>query len=158
MNIRAQLIMPYNLSFGIQSFQLTQYPAERFFLRSGSGIRRLTQFIQSTFIANRQTVQVESERVCANLTHWAGVMQRAILRHIKMIPDTFEATFQMALEQLLLREGNIRTGSTAMHNDIQNAARHIFLLQRELFQLFHSIRPFRYVPYKTLHPEQIRLK
>lgn len=120
MNRSTKLIMPHNLCFRILMFENCQQVKQRKTLRLCSRIRRTTFFIQTTFIANSNTMPVETSHMRARLRYRATMMKFSITGDVKMIPYILETSLQVTLSKLLYGEGNIAARRAAMNHQQLN--------------------------------------
>ena len=106
MNRSTKLIMPHNLCFRILMFENCQQVKQRKTLRLCSRIRRTAFFIQSTFIADSNTVPVESSHMRPWFRYRPAMVKFPIAGDVKMITYILETSLQMTLAKLLYGEGN----------------------------------------------------
>ena len=120
MNRSTKLIMPHDLRFRILMFENRQQVKQRKTLCLCSRIRRTTFFIQPTFIANSNTMPVETSHMRTGLRYRATMVKFSITGDVKMITYILETSLQMTLSKLLYGEGNIAARCAAMNHQQLN--------------------------------------
>ena len=85
MNRSTKLIMPHDLRFRILMFENRQQVKQRKTLCLCSRIRRTAFFIQSTFIADSNTVPVESSHMRSRFRYRPAMVKFPIAGDVKMI-------------------------------------------------------------------------
>ena len=112
--------MPHDLCFRILMFENCQQVKQRKTLRLCSRIRRTAFFIQSTFIADSNTVPVESSHMRPWFRYRPAMVKFPIAGDVKMITYILETSLQMTLAKLLYGEGNIAARCAAMNHQQLN--------------------------------------
>ena len=120
MNRSTKLIMPHDLCFRILMFENRQQVKQRKTLRLRSRICRTAFFIQSTFIADSNTVPVESSHMRSRFRYRPAMVKFPIAGDVKMITYILETSLQMTLSKLLYGEGNIAARCAAMNHQQLN--------------------------------------
>lgn len=120
MNRSTKLIMPHDLRFRILMFENRQQVKQRKTLRLRSRIRRTAFFIQSTFIADSNTVPVESSHMRSRFRYRPAMVKFPIAGDVKMITYILETSLQMTLSKLFYGEGNIAARCAAMNHQQLN--------------------------------------
>ena len=120
MNRSTKLIMPHDLCFRILMFENRQQVKQRKTLCLCSRIRRTTFFIQPTFIANSNTMPVETSHMRTGLRYRATMVKFSITGDVKMIPYILETSLQVTLSKLLYGEGTIAARRAAMNHQQLN--------------------------------------
>ena len=112
--------MPHDLCFLILMFENRQQVKQRKTLRLRSRICRTAFFIQSTFIADSNTVPVESSHMRSRFRYRPAMVKFPIAGDVKMITYILETSLQMTLSKLLYGEGNIAARCAAMNHQQLN--------------------------------------
>ena len=120
MNRSTKLIMPHDLRFWILMFENRQQVKQCKTLRLCSRICRTPFFIQSTFIADSNTVPVESSHMRTRFRYRSAMVKFSIAGDVKMIPYILETSLQVTLAKLLYGEGNIAARRAAMNHQQLN--------------------------------------
>ena len=84
-------------------------------LRGSSCIRRFAIFIQSAFIADSDTMPVESTHMSTHLRDGTAMVKNSVTGNIKMVTDIKKAPLQMTFAKLFYTEANIAARSAAMN-------------------------------------------
>lgn len=120
MNRSTKLIMSHDLRFWILMFENRQQVKQRKTLCLCSRICRTAFFIQSTFIADSNTVPVESSHMRSRFRYRPAMVKFPIAGDVKMITYILETSLQMTLAKLLYGEGNIAARCAAMNHQQLN--------------------------------------
>ena len=84
-------------------------------LCGSSCIRRFAIFIQSAFIADSDTMPVESTHMSTHLRDGTAMVKNSVTGNIKMVTDIKKAPLQMTFAKLFYTEANIAARSAAMN-------------------------------------------
>lgn len=133
MNRSTKLIMPHDLRFRILMFENRQQVKQRKTLRLRSRVCRTAFFIQSTFIADSNTVPVESSHMRSRFRYRPAMVKFPIAGDVKMITYILETSLQMTLSKLFYGEGNIAARCAAMNHQQLNLSGEILI-----FRTFHT--------------------
>lgn len=101
-------------------FENCQQVKQRKTLRLCSRICRTAFFIQSTFIADSNTVPVESSHMRSRFRYRPAMVKFPIAGDVKMITYILETSLQMTLSKLFYGEGNIAARCAAMNHQQLN--------------------------------------
>ena len=108
MNRGTKLIMSRYLRLRILMLENRQQIDQGKTLRGSSCIRRFAIFIQSAFIADSDTMPVESTHMSTHLRDGTTMVKNSVTGNIKMVTDIKKAPLQMTFAKLFYTEANMR--------------------------------------------------
>ena len=133
MNRGTKLIMSRYLRLRILMPENRQQIDQGKTLCGSSCIRRFAIFIQSAFIADSDTMPVESTHMSTHLRDGTAMVKNSVTGDVKMIPYILETSLQVTLSKLLYGEGNIAARRAAMNHQQLNLSGEILI-----FRTFHT--------------------
>ena len=133
MNRGTKLIMSRYLRLRILMPENRQQIDQGKTLCGSSCIRRFAIFIQSAFIADSDTMPVESTHMSTHLRDGTAMVKNSVTGNIKMVTDIKKAPLQMTFAKLFYTEANIAARSAAMNHQQLNLSREILI-----FRTFHA--------------------
>ena len=133
MNRGTKLIMSRYLRLRILMPENRQQIDQGKTLCGSSCIRRFAIFIQSAFIADSDTMPVESTHMSTHLRDGTTMMKNSVPGDIKMIANITKTPLQMTFSKPFYREGNIAARSAAMNHQQLNLSGEILI-----FRTFHT--------------------
>ena len=111
MNRGTKLIMSRYLRLRILMPENRQQIDQGKTLCGSSCIRRFAIFIQSAFIADSDTMPVESTHMSTHLRDGTAMVKNSVTGNIKMVTDIKKAPLQMTFAKLFYTEANIAARS-----------------------------------------------
>ena len=125
--VRTEVTMTAHTGDGEILFQGADEGTHGKLLLLGTGVRRMSLFVQAALVGDTDALLIEAAGMGAGLVQRTGAPDEAILADVEMIADAAHALQAMATEQVLLGKVDVRTGGGTMHHYHTDGASYLFM-------------------------------